>query len=123
MAFLKVAHDVITVATPNLASTLDAYGLIKAAHENGVEAQMHVVVNQARNRNQAAAVYEKLNACSMKFLGIAPEYLGYLNRETIVERAYQERRPLVHLEPNCPFSKRVNLMAEKLCPMEDGERT
>jgi hypothetical protein len=30
---LGLAHEIIVVATPNLAATLDAYGLIKCVHE------------------------------------------------------------------------------------------
>src|SRR6185295_13820775 len=39
--FLSLAQQTIVLATPNLASTLDAYGVIKLAHETRLTTRLH----------------------------------------------------------------------------------
>ncbi|MFH0879509.1 MAG: P-loop NTPase [Lentisphaerota bacterium] len=91
--FLNQADDLVIVATPNIASILDAYGVVKTVHEQGMTARPGLLINQAGDSAQAHAVFENINACAQRFLGSAPIYLGHLYRDPAVESACQARQP------------------------------
>jgi flagellar biosynthesis protein FlhG len=99
MHFVGLAADAIVVATPNLASTLDAYGVIKVAHELRLGTRLHVLVNEVEDQAQAASVLGRIIGCATRFLQITPGELGFLWRDPEFEVANQHRRPLVLAYP------------------------
>jgi flagellar biosynthesis protein FlhG len=99
MHFVGLASDAIVVATPNLASTLDAYGVIKVAHELRLKTRLHVLVNEVEDQAQAASVLGRIIGCATRFLQITPGELGFLWRDPEFEVANQHRRPLVLAYP------------------------
>jgi flagellar biosynthesis protein FlhG len=115
MHFLGVANDIVVVTTPNLAATLDAYGLVKAAHEAGLSGKMHLLVNQVHDETEASNVSVRITDCAQRFLGAAPAFLGYLTRDRAVELANQSRRPLLHLDPTSENAARLSAIAVRLC--------
>jgi flagellar biosynthesis protein FlhG len=115
MHFLGMANDIVVVTTPNLAATLDAYGIVKAAHETGLAAKMHLLVNQVHDETEASHVSIRITDCAQRFLGGAPAFLGYFTRDQTLERANQSRRPLLHLDPTGENAVRLCEMAGRLC--------
>ena len=112
--FLRIAQDTIVVATPNLASTLDAYGVIKLAHENRLTTKIHVLINQAEEEMQAGRVLDRIAGCANRFLNSSLGMLGFLERDPSVEQANQSRRPLALSEPQNPNARRIAVMAARL---------
>ena len=100
MDFLAMADDIVVVATPNIASTLDAYGMVKVAREENFRGRLHLLVNQVSGKTQAASVAGRINGCAERFLGFAPSLLGYLVHDPMVEWSNQERRPLLLSYPD-----------------------
>ena len=115
MHFLGVANDIVVVTTPNLAATLDAYGVVKAVHEAGLIGKMHLLVNQASDETEASSVSGRVSNCAQRFLGAGPAFLGYLTRDHAVEQANQSRRPLLHLDPAGENAARLGQIAIRLC--------
>jgi flagellar biosynthesis protein FlhG len=115
MYFLGVANDIVVVTTPNLAATLDAYGVVKAVHEAGLSGKMHLLVNQASDESEASSVSERITNCARRFLGAPPEYLGFVTRDHAVEVANQTRRPLLHSDPAGENAARLGQIAVRLC--------
>jgi len=120
--FLRIAQDTIVVATPNLASTLDAYGVIKLAHENRLATKIHVLINQAEEEMQAGRVLERIAGCANRFLNSALGTLGFLERDPSVEQANQSRRPLAISDPQSPNARRIAVMASRLIGDGDAAR-
>jgi flagellar biosynthesis protein FlhG len=116
--FLALAQEMIVVATPNLASTLDAYGVIKVAREQQLAARIHVLVNEAGDDAQGASVFERLRECAQRFLHFCPQHLGTLRRDAAVEAANQSRQPLVLAKPRNNNARRFVAMAERLATLE-----
>ena len=114
MHFLAMAQDVIVVSTPNLAATLDAYGMIKLASENHLSARMHLLINQADDETQATRVTERVVGCAERFLKISPTRLGFLFRDQAVEQANQCRSPLLVAQPDHVNSQRIATIAAGL---------
>jgi flagellar biosynthesis protein FlhG len=114
MQFLALADDVVVVATPNLAATLDAYGVVKAAHEAQLAAAMHVLVNQADDGVQADTVFTRISGCAERFLQITPGSLGSLRRDDALDASNQSRHPLLLAHPGCENSRRFLAIAAQL---------
>lgn len=100
MDFLAMADDIVVVATPNIASTLDAYGMVKVAREQSFRGRPHLIVNQVTGKTQAASVAGRISSCAERFLGTGPSLLGYLVHDPMVEWSNQERRPLMLSHPD-----------------------
>lgn len=114
LQFLGLAEDVVVVATPNLASTLDAYGVVKVMHERRLAGRVHILVNQAEDAAQADAVHARISGCARQFLQFAPSNLGFLPRDAIFEAANQSRRSLVATVPDHECSRRFLAAAQRL---------
>ena len=114
MQFLTLAHEIIVVATPNLAATLDAYGVIKVAREARLPAQISVLVNQTDDDAEAGAIFARLSGCAHRFLDFLPSSLGSLRRDRAVEAANQSRQPLVLAQPGSENARRITAMAARL---------
>jgi flagellar biosynthesis protein FlhG len=121
--FLRIAQDTIVVATPNLASTLDAYGVIKLAHENRLTTKIHVLINQAEEEMQAGRVLERIAGCANRFLNSSLGALGFLERDPSVEQANQSRCPLAISDPQNPNARRIAVMAARLVGDGDAARS
>ena len=114
--FLSLAQEVVVVTTPNLAATLDAYGLMKVAHESGLKTQMQVLVNQAEDFNEATATLVRIVGCASRFLHTTPGHLGFLERDPAFEQASRQRLPLVLAEPSNLNAVRIAAIATQLAP-------
>ncbi|HMP76924.1 MAG TPA: P-loop NTPase [Kiritimatiellia bacterium] len=114
--FIGLADDVVVVATPNLASTLDAYSLIKVARQEQIPGRIHLLVNQAADERQARHVREKICTCARKFIGFEPEAIGHLTRDPLMEAAVQRREPYLLAHPESDNARRFEEMAARLQP-------
>ncbi len=113
--FLAMADDIVVVTTPNIASTLDAYGVIKVAREARMPGRLHLLVNQAEDEAQSRSIYEKLSQCAERFLRERPARLGWLTRDPAFEECNQARKPLLIAQPEHPNARRIEEMARALC--------
>ena len=114
MQFLAMSETIVVVATPNLASTLDAYGVVKVMHERRLPGRIHILVNQADNAAQAETVLGRIASCARQFLQFSPASLGFLPRDPIFEAANQSRRPLVLAAPEHENSIRFLAIARQI---------
>ena len=119
LQFLAMADEIVVVATPNLASTLDAYGVLKVIHEKRLGGRLQILVNQADGEPQATAVLARLMGCARQFLQFSPSSLGFLPRDPMFEAANQSRRPLVLASPEHENAHRFLTIAGQL--MDKGD--
>ena len=112
--FIGLAQDTVVLATPNLAATLDAYGLVKVVHESRLKTRMHVLINQADDAVQAARVLERIAGCASRFLSTALGDLGFLRRDEAFEQANQNRRPLSAADREKASARRIAVIAAQL---------
>jgi flagellar biosynthesis protein FlhG len=116
LSLLTLADEIVVVATPNLASTLDAYGLIKAGHESKVLGSFGILVNLAKDEADARVVTERLTSCAERFLNLSVGTIGWLPRAPRVEAANQSRRPIVECSPGSDFARRLHMIAAGFLP-------
>ena len=123
LQFLTLAHEIIVVATPNLAATLDAYGVIKVAREARLPAQISILVNQTDDEAEADAIFARLSGCAHRFLQFLPASLGSLRRDPAVEAANQSRTPLVLAQPASENARRFTAMSARLLDASPAAQT
>jgi flagellar biosynthesis protein FlhG len=121
--FLRLAHEAIVVTTPNIAATLDAYGVIKLAHESQIPARLHLLVNQAADEAEAERVSTRIGDCAERFLQCSIGNLGFLVRDAEVERANQTRLPLTLTQPSHLNAVRLFAIATALTAAPDPAHT
>ncbi len=114
MSFLGFADEIIVVATPNLASTLDAYGVVKIIRETKIGGRIHLLINRAESAEQAGKLYGRIAACSRQFLQFEPASLGFLAHDAGYEASNQSRTPLILGEPNHEGAHRFSELARQL---------
>ena len=118
---LGLAHEIIVVATPNLAATLDAYGLIKCVHERHFPGRVHLLVNLAENTASADAAFTRIAGCAQKFLQRPVNQLGVLAHDAEVEIANQSRTPLVLRKPAHPGAIQLARIAALFAPLAEPQ--
>jgi len=112
--FLGMADDILVVATPNLSSMLDAYGVIKIINQGSLTGTVHLLMNQVSGEDEARTVYNRIAECSQRFLQSQPRFCGFITVNPEVERSHRERRPLVLSQPGTPNARRFEELAGNL---------
>jgi flagellar biosynthesis protein FlhG len=123
--FLALAQETIVLATPALASTLDAYGVIKLVHEKRISTHLHLLVNQSSDDQEADRVRERIAGCADRYLKVSVRALGFLNEDGAFERSTQSRLPLMLHDPENGNVKRIASIAARFLEEEkqpDGEK-
>jgi flagellar biosynthesis protein FlhG len=113
MAFLRAATLVLVIATPDPASITDAYALVKCLHARGTP-RVALVVNQACNEDEAAAVHGRLAACCGRFLGTALPLVGWIPTDQRVHRSVRQRRPLLVSSRRSPAGRAMVAVAREV---------
>ena len=119
--FLSLAQESVVLATPALASTLDAYGVIKLAFETRLTTRLNLLINQAAGEQEAGRVRERIAGCAERYLNTSVRTLGYLDRDPTFEKSAHSRRPLVLADPENPNVKRIRSIAAQLLEIEKVE--
>ena len=94
MAALRCARVVLPVVTPDPASITDVYALIKVLEQQQAGKDVRILVNQAANGHEAAAVYAKLAMVTRKHLARELVQAGVLPRDPALADSVRRRRPL-----------------------------
>jgi flagellar biosynthesis protein FlhG len=114
LAFARASDLVAIVTTPDLTAMTDAYAFYKVLVALGAEQEIGLVVNRAGSEEEAASVVRRVEDVSRRFLGRAPEFLGWLPEDATVRHAVNNRRPVVREDPRSPFADRLLALAEQL---------
>ncbi len=109
--FVMAADEVILITTPDPTSLMDGYTMIKALTTNGYKGKLNVVANIVSNRMEAENVFYKLNKASNNFLNVKLNFLGYLEKSNIVNKAVINQRPFLLSDPRSIISKKINIIA------------
>ncbi|MHB9145356.1 MAG: AAA family ATPase [Symbiobacteriia bacterium] len=118
--FFLAADEVIVVTNPEPPATLDAYGLLKVAAEQGRTHGIHLVVNRAESPSEAGAVAQKFIETAQKFLGLRVDFLGYIPMDPLVVQAIKRQQPLIVHYPQSLAAMAVRRIAQTLVPPEEA---
>lgn len=111
--FVMAADEVILVTTPDPTSIMDGYTVLKALTINGYRGKLNIVANMVNNRREAYDTYNKLSKASVSFLNYELNFLGYLERTDIVDKAVKNQFPFTLSNPKSQISKKINIITLK----------
>jgi len=114
MSYLVAANELLVVTTPEPTSITDAYALIKAVSRQREEVAVSLLVNMARDRDEARRVFERVGAVTRRFLGLALSDAGFVLQDPRVGVSVRRRCPFVLDAPDSPASVCIKQLAHKL---------
>jgi len=118
--FFLAADEVVVVTNPEPPATLDAYGLLKVASEQGRKHGIHLVVNRAESPSEAGMVAQKFIETAQKFLDLRVNYLGHVPTDPTVLQAIKKQQPLLIHFPQSVATSSVRRIAQALVPQEEA---
>jgi len=111
--FIMAADETILITTPDPTSIMDSYTILKALTINGYKGKLNIIANIVNSRKEAYDTYNKIFKASKNFLNQELQFLGYLERSDVVNKAVKNQYPFILSDPNSPISKKINIMALK----------
>ncbi|MDE3245633.1 MAG: hypothetical protein KGN80_06060, partial [Acidobacteriota bacterium] len=114
LKMLAASQEVILVSTPEPTSLLDAYAMLKVLHLREPEKAVHLVINNAQNREEANEAADQLRAAARHFLGKDLGVLGLVPSDRHLLQAVRQQRSVVDLYPGSPAGVAIRAMAESL---------
>lgn len=85
------ADDILLVAVPEPTSVAAAYALIKVLGGQPTAPQVHLVVNMASGRREAARVREGMLEVTGRYLGTRFSYVGHVRKDPLIGLAVKRR--------------------------------
>lgn len=121
-SFAQAADMTLLVTTPEPTSIRDAYGVIKSlgGAQGGAGGDLMLIVNMANSPKEAQDVAERIRMASMQFLGSAPSYLGYILRDSNIERAVRMRKIFYRLTPSSSAANCIKKITDELIRLWEG---
>lgn len=102
LRFATFADEIIVVTTPNVASSADAYSIIKILLSMEPNSKIGLVTNEVDNMYHSKNVFNRINIAVEKFLNYTLGDLGYIVSDDYVKAANQLRKPLLLSYPTSP---------------------
>jgi flagellar biosynthesis protein FlhG len=111
---LQLAERVLVVTSYDPAAIVDAYAMIKILTTAGGKKDIGIVVNAARDADEAGLVFRQLDIAATKFLDRSLRFDGYIVSDPGVREAVIGQRPIVDHLPQSPASRCFRILASRL---------
>jgi len=110
--FNLAAEERIVVMTPEPTSRTDAYALIKVMfQEHGVK-HFNLLLNMVRDEKEAKSVFQNVSKVIARFMGgISIDYAGYIPRDDCLQKAVNQRKPVLLAYPETASSRCIQNLA------------
>ncbi len=112
--FLRACDDVIVVTVPDPAAITDAYATIKITSR--LRNEIHVIMNQVRNTQEATALFEKIQKVAGLNIGnqLQLNFLGHVSSDQKVSSSVKKRALYTREFPMSTPSKELELIVKKI---------
>ncbi|GAB4387955.1 MAG: MinD/ParA family protein [Thermodesulfovibrionales bacterium] len=117
--FCLASQEIVVVTSPEPIALTDAYALIKVLFTRYQEKDFKVLVNSAKDADEAFEVFRKLSVAAERFLNISLDYLGFVPLDDSIRKAVRKQRAFADIYPGCEASLSLGEIARKL----DEDRT
>jgi flagellar biosynthesis protein FlhG len=112
--FTVAAQEIFVVVTPEPTSITDAYALIKLLATRYSEHHFKVLVNMAKDSEEALEVFRKLANVAGRFLDISLDYLGCVVKDEKVVEAVKRQKAVTELFPDSDAAQCFNTLAKRV---------
>ena len=119
--FTVAAQEIVVVVSPEPTSITDVYALIKLLATRYSEHHFKVLVNMARDSEDALEVFRKLANVAGRFLDISLDYLGCVVRDERLIDAVKKQKAVYELFPDCEASTCFSTLARRV--IENSRQT
>jgi flagellar biosynthesis protein FlhG len=111
----RAAHELLVVATPDMASFSDAYGLVKTLQKEGALSRAPgLVVNLATTPEEADDAAQRMTLFARHFLRLEVHVLGTVPFDPAVTRAGRAQEPVLLAYPKSPAANAYRALAARL---------
>jgi len=117
---IALADQVLLVASMEPAGLVDAYATIKVLHSRCADAGVGVVINGVIDANDAQLAFRQLDTAADRFLKRSLRYLGFVNRDPLVQDSVLAQRPIVDHNPQAPASRCFRILASRIAGLAPG---
>jgi flagellar biosynthesis protein FlhG len=113
--FLSATDEIVVLVTPDPSSITDAYATIKATSRH--TKRISVVLNNSKNDKEAQKVFDKINkVVEYNIKDMKLEYLGTINKSSIISDSVLRRALFAKNEPNSKPSLELEKVAKSILP-------
>ncbi|GFE59500.1 MinD/ParA family protein [Geobacter sp. AOG2] len=112
--FTVAAQEIIVVVSPEPTSITDVYALIKLLATRYSEHHFKVLVNMAKDSEDALEVFRKLANVAGRFLDISLDYLGCVVKDEKVVEAVRRQRAVYDLFPESEAATCFTTLARRV---------
>ena len=113
-ASLAPDQPLLVVLNTNASSITESYALIKRMAMQDGRQSFDIVVNKARDEQEARAVFGNVAEVARRHLHVKVEYLGYIPFDEKLRRAAQLCRPVVDAFPATPAARAFSELGRNL---------
>lgn len=109
---LAATSTLLLVTNHEATALSDSYALYKRAHLVNPYIRVGLVVNRVPTQEKAEAAWERFRGASQRFLGHAPEWVGWVPADPAVVRSIESRTPVVLMDPGCQAARAISNVSE-----------
>lgn len=114
VAFSGAAQSVLLVATPDPTSLADAYACVKVLSQRHGIKRVRLIANMVRNPSEAEEIHRKIATLVDRFLNVAVDYLGYVPRDSAMNKSLRACTPVVKDNPDAASAEALREIARRL---------
>jgi flagellar biosynthesis protein FlhG len=114
LQFNLFADHNIVVLNRELTSLTDSYATIKVIHQMFGKNHFDLIINSARNEEEALKIFTHIDSTCKKFLGFPLHYLGYVAQNEDVPRSIMKQTILALASPQTPPAVHCAAIARKM---------
>lgn len=112
--FTVAAQEIVVVVSPEPTSITDVYALIKLLATRYSEHHFKVLVNMARDSEDALEVFRKLANVAGRFLDISLDYLGCVVKDEKLVEAVKKQKAVFQLFPDSEATGCFTTLAKRV---------
>lgn len=116
---LAAASVLLLVTNHEVTALSDGYALYKRAHLANPAIRVGLVLNRAPDEGRVRSAWERFHSASQRFLGHAPEFVGWVPYDPAVLRSVEARVPVALLEPESAAAQAIEGVA-RWAPIDEA---
>jgi flagellar biosynthesis protein FlhG len=117
---VKGSQLALIVTSVDPTAVVDAYAMLKLLTKHDAGLEIGLVVNDARDVDDARLVHTQLDIASTRFLKRGLQYYGHIVHDQTLRDAVLVQRPVVDHVPQAPSSRCFRTLACRLSGMRHG---
>jgi len=117
---VRGAQLALIVTSVDPTAVVDAYAMLKLLTRQDATLEVGLVVNDARDADDARLVHTQLDIASTRFLQRGLQYFGHILHDQTLRDAVLVQRPVVDHVPQAPSSRCFRTLACRLSGMRQG---